>query len=433
MTRRLGPFGTTLALIAVLGFAGRLLYLYLSRDWILLGDGFAYRIESRRLLDGTVQGPLHPPLWTFVMAVPRVLGLQSTEAAQIMTALIGSATIVVTGLAGREAFGRRVGLVAAVVVAVYPNIWLYERELLSEPLAMFWVATFLLVVYRFLHRPGTGLAVALGALVGVMALTRSEFIFLSVAVVMPLILARDGVPWQRRVSWLLGAGVVAIVVIAPWGIYNSTRYERLVPLSAGLGPAMRAGNCPATYEGELLGYYEFRCIFAPGISTDPSVSDVQLRDDALEHIGADPQRSVIVAAARLGRAFNLYRPFQQADLEGERGTSYGVTLAGVLTFWVLVPLAVGGVVVARRRSIPVYPILAFVVLVVLAVLPTIGAVRYRAPAEVPLALLAAVSIGHLASRRWPEPESSGAPPRSADVVGADRRDLAPSLRRIPTI
>lgn len=74
------------------------------------------------------------------------------------------------GLAARAAIGRRAGLMAAALAAFYPFVWLYERELLSEPLAMLGTATTIWLAYRFRSTPGFWLAVALGAVVGLMAM-----------------------------------------------------------------------------------------------------------------------------------------------------------------------------------------------------------------------------------------------------------------------
>src|SRR5262249_21308371 len=67
-------------------------------------------------------------------------------------------------------------------------------------------------------------------------------------------------------------------------------------------------------------------------------------------------------------------------------------------YWALLPFAIYGVVIARRRKVPVYPLLALVLIVVVAVIPTIGAVRYRAPAEIALVMLGAVGIEALVGR-----------------------------------
>ncbi|MGH9249137.1 MAG: glycosyl transferase, partial [Acidimicrobiales bacterium] len=69
-----------------------------------------------------------------------------------------------------------------------------------------------------------------------------------------------------------------------------------------------------------------------------------------------------------------------------------VLRAALFAYWGLVPIAVLGGVAARRRQIPIQPLLAFPLMVLLSVALTIGAVRYRAPAEIPLVLLAAFAI-----------------------------------------
>ena len=69
-------------------------------------------------------------------------------------------------------------------------------------------------------------------------------------------------------------------------------------------------------------------------------------------------------------------------------------------------LAVLGVVVLRRRRVPVFPLLAFPITVLISVALTFGQARYRAPAEAALVILAAVAIDAAIERRR---EPSGAP------------------------
>jgi hypothetical protein len=49
-------------------------------------------------------------------------------------------------------------------------------------------------------------------------------------------------------------------------------------------------------------------------------------------------------------------------------------------------------VILRRRRVPIFPLLVLVVSVVISVSVTIGETRYRAVAEVPLVLGAAVAL-----------------------------------------
>ena len=54
--------------------------------------------------------------------------------------------------------------------------------------------------------------------------------------------------------------------------------------------------------------------------------------------------------------------------------------------------AIGGIVVLRRRHIPISPLIALVVIVTLAAMTTFGVTRYRAPAEPAIVIAAAVGI-----------------------------------------
>ena len=164
------------------------------------------------------------------------------------------------------------------------------------------------------------------------------------------------------------------------------------------------------------------------------------------HIGRLP----VVLFAREGRAFGFWAPLQQVHLDAEwesgitgaLGTSYlptaiWVNRLALFGFWLLVLPAAAGVVVLRRRRIPVYPLLGFFAIVAVTVATTYGETRYRAAVEVPLVLLAAVGISAgLASTRRARsprgrsvarPESSVAPTTNGRDRSADqdrRRRLA---------
>jgi hypothetical protein len=65
---------------------------------------------------------------------------------------------------------------------------------------------------------------------------------------------------------------------------------------------------------------------------------------------------------------------------------------GFAAFWVLAIAAVGGVLVLRRRHVAVFPLMAPVLTAVIGIALTFGSTRYRAPADVPIVLLAAVAV-----------------------------------------
>ena len=243
-------------------------------------------------------------------------------------------------------------------------------------------------------RPGPGFAISLGAVVGALAMTRSELIVVSVLLVLPLVLSVREVDLRRRLVWIVLAGVACLVVIAPWAVYNSTRFDKQVPFSTGFGVAMLTGNCAPMHDGSMIGYANLGCVaFVPHVSTDYSVADGEYRRQALKFIGKHKSQATIVALAWCRRTFGFFRPVQQMHIEAQdRNSPLWVFRVGFAMYWLMLPFAVVGFVSARRRRIPVYPLLAFAATALIAVLPTIGAVRYRAPAEIALVSLAAAGL-----------------------------------------
>ena len=67
----------------------------------------------------------------------------------------------------------------------------------------------------------------------------------------------------------------------------------------------------------------------------------------------------------------------------------------------MVPFAVGGAVVLRRRRVPITPLVAQFVMVTVTAVAIYGLVRFRVPAEVALVVLTAVGVDAVVRRRAP--------------------------------
>ena len=186
------------------------------------------------------------------------------------------------------------------------------------------------------------------------------------------------------------------------------------------------GNCNLTYYGPETGYGDLHCE-NPYLKGDQSVQDSEYAHEALTYAEHHLGRLPVVLFRGEGRTFGFWDPFQQASITAHfMGTWPGVTDLALVSYWVLIAPALVGAIVLRRRRIAIFPLLAFVAIAAVTVLPTIGDVRYRATAEIPLVLLAAVAID--AALRWmqgapalgspsdAEPEE-WSPPRTVRVDG----------------
>ncbi|MCU1461335.1 MAG: hypothetical protein JWO37_1410 [Acidimicrobiales bacterium] len=415
MRRRASRFTLGLAAICLVGLVVRVAYvLIVKHDQKLWGDAFFYHWQADAILHGKnfpvpylwhfdhVARPAadHPPLWTILLAGADLLGLRSYNAHKLFACVIGTGTIGAVGLLGRRVASERAGLIAAGVAALYPNFWANDGLAQSETPLLLAVTVTMLVAYRFWRRPSWAVAAGFGAAVGVTALVHPETILLGPLVGIPLAIGAAG-DWRKRIAHLAVMGGVTVLVIAPWIGRNLATFEHPVYLSNGIDETLLVSNCDSTYRGDLIGFWDMRCIVAHEndvTSNDQSVVFSHYRKVALDYMRDHKSRVPIVVAARLGRGWNMYRPLQMTHLDVLEGREIWVNQLGLAMFALLVPLAIGGVVVLRRRRIPSYPLLALAVTVSVGMAMTFGNTRYRVSAEVALAVLAAVFLDHVLAR-----------------------------------
>jgi 4-amino-4-deoxy-L-arabinose transferase-like glycosyltransferase len=410
-TRPSRAFLVRVGLVALAGLALRVVYAAVTRDDLLYGDGTYYFLAGRLLADGEgfinprlfeiqhvrVETANHVPGWIFAMALPTLVGIRDLFVHQLEACLVGTATIVTMAFAGRRLVGDRGGLIAAAIAAAYPFFWTYERQLLSETLVLLGAAIVVLLALRFLARPSAGRIAAVGAASGALALAHPEQLLLLVLLLVPLcIVVKRG--WRTRMTWAVLGMVVGSVVVAPWVLYNESRFDERVVLTTGFGLTLRFGNCGATYHGARLGYKTGVCNNRdPKVQGDASTVDKENRKRALRYVRANKGRVPVVVLARVGRTFAVFRPFQQMRFEPT--ARLGVLRVAYVSYWVLMPFALAGaVLLVRRRDPALIPMLALVATVVIGAAVSFGLVRFRAPAEVPIVLLAAVAVDAIVAR-----------------------------------
>jgi 4-amino-4-deoxy-L-arabinose transferase-like glycosyltransferase len=417
-TRR--GFAPWLGAIAVTALAARLVHvLALTRGLRGHGDSAYYHELANLLADGRGfvepsngnPSALHPPLFPLLLGLPSLLGLDSYAAHRVAVSLVGTGTVVVVGLVGRRVAGERAGLIAAGVAAAYPVLIAADGAVMSETLFGLLTVLCALAAYRLLDRPTVGRAVALGALVGLAALTRGEGLLLLLLLGVPLAMRLP----TRRVATLAAAALACLVVLAPWTVRNLSTFEKPVLLSTNEGGLIAGANCARTYSGRDIGGWDINCTFGDPFA-DESVASASARrrgfDYAREHAGRVP----IVVAARLARTFELLQPIRQA--EHAEGRAAGIEVAGAIAFLALLPLGAYGALVLRRRAVALAPLLAPFGLAVFATVVGYGVPRFRHPADVALAVLAAVALDALVPAGA---GSSVASPRSEGAGGRTSR------------
>jgi Dolichyl-phosphate-mannose-protein mannosyltransferase len=396
-------FRGRLATIVAGGLALRLLYvLVLARHVPMAGDSAFFHAEPGLIAGGhgfiepfvygaygiAVPTAAHPPLYPLVLALPALAGVKGVLAQRCLTCVIGAGALALIGLLGRRVAGDRVGLASAGVAAVYPVLVSADGALMSESLYGLLVVAALLAAYRQHDRCDVRSAVGLGLLIGLAALTRSEALLLLPLLAWPLALRGD-----RRIIRAGCLTVACLVALAPWTIRNLDAFHQLVVVSHNDSTVLAGANCPATYYGADVGGWDFGCI-SQRFTLREGVQADRWRSQGLRYAGAHLSRLPLVLLVRGLRTWDFYQPRGQVSFAESRAR--WADEAGVAVYYVLLVLAVAGVVILRRRA---WILLAPVALVTISSLLGYGLPRFRHAAEPSLVVLAAVALTGLGRRK----------------------------------
>jgi 4-amino-4-deoxy-L-arabinose transferase-like glycosyltransferase len=417
--------------------------LFYLRQGQYLSDGYGFVFRNPMLGLGVTPGygelaptAAHPPLYTAWLGVVG-LGPWSPDSHlpyRLATALLGAATIAVVGLAARRLAGERAGLIAAGLAAVYPNLWINDINIYSEAMYALTIALVLLASASYAADRSARNAAFVGATVALAALTRAEALLLVAALIVPLVLWAQG-SWRARLRRLALAVGVAVLVLAPWIARNTVTFSRHLPtISNGAGFVVEVSSCDQTFgyapltdlagnpqpgssNDDMLGYWASECDrtpWAPGDETETGAAKLRT---GVDYTADRLDRFPVVLAARVGRIWDVWRPFQSralnASLEGRGLVPSTLALA---MYYPLAIAGVGGLVLLRRRRQPLSPYLAIFAVTTLTAAVSFGITRYRVGADVALVVLAGVALDALVARRRATGAAARQEPGTGSVV-----------------
>jgi hypothetical protein len=410
------PFGSILAAEVGIAVAARVAYALTIGRHLKLGlDAIAYILLGGSLASG--QGYANPALLfthaahkataNFVPGYPVFLagllklGITTPTGFQLAGAVCGGVTVLLTGFFGRRITARPViGLIAAGLVALSPALIAADGSVMSETVAVpLTVGVLLAAAWA-----GTSASVlrwtVVGALAGGLVLVRSEDVLIAVVLVPLAVVAAPGVDPGRRALQAGAALVVAAAVLAPWVIRNYETFTPRVILSSNGGKTLAGANCPTTYQGPLLGYWDFTCIGHDQLAvTDEARYNQVTHAEGTAYLRAHLGRVPLVVAARVLRAWGLFEPLQQARLDAVQTRSVGwqqlVWPASLLVLLAALP----GLVLLRRDRLALVLVAGPVAVSTVVVAVSFGNPRYVVAATPALCVGVAVTVMAVVDRR----------------------------------
>ncbi len=189
-----------------------------------------------------------PPGYPAVLAPLYWATDNSLLSARLLNAVIGVATVLLVFLLGAKTFDRRIGLVGAGLLAVFPGQVFATSLIMTEPLFTFAFLLILVVAaYALLgdaQKPGRqGLirAAIIGVLIGAAALVRGEGLLLVAVIPALLFYARRFSPrFALAQSSLIVLG--AAIVILPWTVRNVVKMHAPIIMSTSATEALWVGH-----------------------------------------------------------------------------------------------------------------------------------------------------------------------------------------------
>ena len=390
---------TLLTVAPVRTDGGDPLFYHSTANILAQGGGFPEPlnfIAHQRWIPSALHGPLYP----LVLSFGSRFGASTYFDHKVMSLLIGAGVVAVTMAVARRIAGGTVALIAGLLAAVYPNLWIVDGVLFPEGLMALGAMSVVYFAYRWRERPLARYSVAMGTFIGLSALTRGEGLLLSVLIVLPWILGKRSLSWRERWRQLALAGLACLVVLAPWMIRNARSFDDFVPLSTNGNELFVYANCDETYSGKFLGFWLYDCqeqIRREGrdATGDEAAKSLYWRgvglDYASDHVSDLPR----VVTARVLRQWELFRPWQNTDFAPIEGRNKTAARVGLFTYYGLAAFAAAGVVFARRRGIRLLPLGALFVSVTLTAAYAYGTTRFRVPAEPALCVFAALGMAPL--------------------------------------
>jgi len=362
------PFVIAMLLVFGLALATRFIYVHQLSDSPLLtvhmGDAKVFDEWAKQIAEGDWLGHetfYQAPLYPYFLATCFTAFGYDYDIVRIVQIIIGSLSCVLLVVIGRQFASLKVGLVAGIILALYPTAIFFDALVQKSVLSLFLMCVYLVLMGKNLHRLRLGVLVLAGSALGLACLTRENLLVVLVVTVVWLCVYYRVLPWRRRLLASCCFVFGMVIVLAPVGIRNWYVGRSILLTTSNVGPNFYIGNgAGATGVYKPLRPYrgsaEYERQDAREIAeakTDKSLTDTEVNRYWLKRTWQDIASSPGQWVGLLVRKWRMFwSPTEIADTESLEAyaDSSGLldTLHDGLRFDVLLLFAAAGVWTTRR-------------------------------------------------------------------------------------
>jgi Flp pilus assembly protein TadD/4-amino-4-deoxy-L-arabinose transferase-like glycosyltransferase len=235
-----------LAVVLAIAIAVRIIYLCIYQslpDWNLLTvDNYFHYHWASRIAEGNWIGDttyFRAPGYVWLLGLLYSLIGPSVFAARLLGLVIGIVSVSMTFLIGRRFFSQPVGLIAALIHALYPLAIYFELELLVDPLFTLLLQFACFCWLRWLKSESTIDIVFCGFWLAVSALVRpTSLIFFPILLVLILLNSR------KKLASCGAFLLAAVLIIGPVTLRNSIVADDPTLIASNGGINFYIGNNP---------------------------------------------------------------------------------------------------------------------------------------------------------------------------------------------
>ncbi|MFI4876826.1 MAG: ArnT family glycosyltransferase [Blastopirellula sp. JB062] len=370
-----------------------------EEERFFFGDSLSYEVLARQIAHGEeyrygdsaiFRTPGYPVLlapFYWFSDHPNPLLLRS------LGAFLGTFSVALCGLLAARLFSPQAGLYAAGITTFYPGGLAMSAFVLSEVAFCPWMLLqlwFWSEAYQAPRRQSSlAWGVAAGLAMAAAVLTRPSwmlFPFFAVPICLLAVSHR-----RRQLEVFLALGLTFMAAMSPWWIRNYQIAGKFVPTSLQVGASLYDGIRPGADGGSDMSFVEpFRAEQlaadaandAPPPGTFETRLDDRIKAASIAWVKAHPDEVLALAGRKLLRYWNFWpneASFQSVPFRL-------IIAAGYLP---ILTLGLAGLLIYRQQSAGIWlcglPIFYFSLLHSIFV----SSIRYRQPAMLPLAILAA--------------------------------------------